>query len=163
MKFNGRVKSLGNTLMIEAPHNVCLPDGDYLIDIRETGKMKRSDRQNAMMWSIVNKICKKLDGNIYGSYDLYCQLLEMAGTTYYDYAIDDRALEDAKKLLKHVKVVHQDIQDGKITDYCWVFRGISEMDTHEASQLIDTVMMYASEVGVDVDDGYWKELLNGRT
>lgn len=159
MKFVGKVKTMGNMLMVEAPRYVSIPDGEYQLDIRDAKNLKRSDRQNSMMWGIVNQIAKKLDGNTSGAYGLYCQILEMSGIPYWEYRIDDRALDNAKKLLKHVKVVSQDIEGDRLMDNCWVFPGISEMTTGEASQLIDTVKWYASEVGIDVDEDYWKEML----
>lgn len=161
MRVVADCKSMGDTIIIKCPSRVRLDDGKYEVIIKDFSGMKRSERQNAMLWSIVNKICKKIDGNTEGNYDLYCQILEMSGAEYDDVKIKDVALERFKQLAKHVKVVSQE-QDGyELYDYCWVFKGISEMTSKEAGELIDTAMRYASEVGVDVDDEYWRELKNG--
>ena len=144
---------------MEAPHSVCLTDGEYNVEIKEMKGMKRSDRQNAMMWSIVNQICKKINGNIADSYELYCQLLEMSDAPRDDIKCKHEALDTVKVLMKHIKVVSQEIENGELWDYCWVFKGISEMDTKEANQLIDTVINYAYEVGIDIDENYWRKVL----
>ena len=159
MKFIAEVKQVGRTLVMDTPYNVNIQDGEYHIEIKELKKMKRSDRQNSMLWALVNQICKKLNGNIAESYELYCQILEMAGAHYDDIKCKHEALDTLKVLTKHVKVVSQEEEDGVLWDYCWVFKGISEMDTAEANALIDTALNYASEVGIDVDDGYWSRLL----
>lgn len=160
-KLIANVKTMGDVLVVQATHRVCIDDGQYLVTISDDLK-NRSDRQNALMWSIINKICIKLNGNTRDSYDLYCQILEMAGADYEEYACKHIALEDAKTLLKHVKVVAQEVRDGELWDFCWVFTGISSMTSKQANRLIEEVKNYAGEVGVDVDDEYWKGLLNER-
>ena len=159
MKFVATVKQVGRTLVVDAPYNINIEDGEYHLDIKSLKKMKRSDRQNSMLWALVNQICKKINGNIAESYDLYCQILEMAGAHYDDVKVKKEALDTLKALTKHVKVVSEEEENGETWCYCWIFRGISEMDTKEANLLIDTAMNYASEVGIDVDDGYWRRLL----
>lgn len=161
VKLIADVKVLDTTLMVQSPYKLNLEDGKYEIEIKELKNMKRSDQQNALMWSLVNKICKKLNGNIYDSYDVYCQILEMAGVHYDDVKIKHEALDNFKKLVKHCKVVATRNENGTLYDYCWVFRGISEMDSKEANQLIDTVIEYASKLGIDVDSDYMRSLLNG--
>jgi len=158
-KFIAEVKAMGDVMIVKSTHKVCMDDGQYLVTISDDLK-NRSDRQNAMMWSIINKICLKLNGNTHDSYDLYCQILEMAGAGYEDYACKHDALDSAKTLLKHVKVISQETRNGELWDFCWVFTGISSMTTKQANQLIEVVKNYAGEVGVDVDDDYLKGLLN---
>lgn len=68
----------------------------------------------------------------------------------------DKALPRFKELVKHVKVVNQYEDNGQLFDYCWVFKGISEMTTKEATELIEMAKQYANRVGVEVD--YWEEL-----
>lgn len=160
MKFFADVKVMGNTLMLQVNKKINLDDGRYEVDIKDFKGMKRSERQNSMLWGIINKICKKINGNTEDNYDLYCQLLEMAGAEYDDVKIKHIALPRLKELARHVKVVHQVEQNGELYDYCWIFKGISEMDTKHANDLIETTKMYANRVGVDVDEDYWKEILN---
>ena len=154
------LKSMGNALLLQSPYKLNLEDGTYQVSIKSLNEMKRSDKQNALMWSIVNKICKKLNGNTNDSYELYSQILEMANVSYTDIVINHEALETFKKMM-HIKVVSQKIVDGIQKDYCWVFKGISEMNVKEANELIDVVINYAGEVGIDVDENYWRDILNG--
>lgn len=161
MKFFADVKAIGNTLMLQTSKKISLEDGKYEVDIKNFKGMKRSDRQNAMLWSIINKISKKENGSIEGSYDIYNNLLQMCGATYDDVMIQKDALERFRTLVKHIKVVNEKQENGVTYCYCWVFKGISEMDTKQANALIETTKDYASRVGVDVNDDYWKGLLNG--
>lgn len=161
MKFFADIKVMGNTLMLQTSKKISLEDGKYEVDIKDFKGMKRSDRQNAMLWGIINKISKKENGNIVASYDIYNNLLQMCGASYNEVLIKKEALERFRTIVKHLKVVNETTDNGITYCYCWVFKGISEMDTKQANALIETTMKYASEVGVDVDDDYWKGLLNG--
>lgn len=156
MRVIADVKASGNVLIATTPYKLTIKDGKYEINIKPFEGLKRSQRQNAMMWGIVNKICKKINGNLEDNYELYNQLLEMAGVEYDNITILDKALPRFKELVKHVKVVNQYEDNGQLFDYCWVFKGISEMTTKEATELIEMAKQYANRVGVEID--YWEEL-----
>lgn len=153
------VKVMNNTMLCQTPFKLDIPDGKYKISLKDYNSLPKSTKQNALFWSIVEQICKKLNGNTMDKYDLYCQLLEMAGTPHDDILIFEDALERFREEIEHLKVV------GKTTNskgikccYCWVFKGLSQMDTKEANQLIDIAYRYASESGIEIEDWKWKAL-----
>lgn len=166
MKFIADCIKKNDLVILRPSQNIELQEGKYEVEIKTDKTLKRSDRQNAMMWSIINRICKHINGDIADSYELYCQILEMADAPSDTYKLKDISLESAKALLKHVKVISQEIDsNGEIWDTIWAFKGISQMNTKEASQLIETTKKYASEVGLIIDEGYWnllEELSNGQ-
>lgn len=156
MKLVGDVICKNNLLIVTSKHFVPIEDGEYELELKKPSS-KRSDRQNKYLWALVNDICKKQDGNIVNSYELYNQLLEMAGIEYDDYILKHDALESARSLLHHVKVVKQEVKNHTVWDYCWVFKGISKMTKEEANRLIDVAINYAAEVGIYTP--YWEDLL----
>lgn len=158
MRLIADVKASGNVLILTTPYKTSLEDGRYEIEIKDFKGLKRSQKQNAMLWSIINQICKHINGTLEDNYELYNQMLEMAGTSYDNVMILDKALPRFKELAKHVRVIDQVEKNGQLYDYCMVFKGVSEMTTKEASELIEVVKMYANRVGLKIDSWIWEEL-----
>ena len=152
-------KFIGNTAMVHAPAVFALEDGEYIISICRKDK-KRTLSQNRYFWALLGEICKKEDGNISGVEDLYTRLLEMAGAKYESMIIKHEALGRWKQLVRHVKVIKQQMVKNELYDTIYTFYGSSTFSTSEMAQLIDVTLKYASEVGVENVDNYWKELLN---
>lgn len=164
MKFIARTKVLGNVVAIEPTSravklNSLLEDTDYLVTLEKlTDKKARSIEQNKYLWKIIGEICLKEDGNRSRDYETYNNILQWAGTPYEDYYIVEYALDTFKSHYNHIKVIGRVNINGQVFIQIRAFKGISEMDTKEASQLIDKVKEYASKVGVKFDEDYWSEL-----
>ena len=62
--------------------------------------------------------------------------------------------------MRHVKVIKQQTINHEVYDTIWAFYGSSTFDTKEMSDLIETTLKYAEEVGVPDVNSYWKGLLN---
>lgn len=163
MKFTAKLKSMSGTIILQPTSRIkakLVDDKLYDIEINEFDeKHARSISQNNYMWKIINQICKKEDGNYENNYETYNNILQMAGTPYEEYYVKEEALESFKKRVSHLKEVQRVNINGELFVYCWVFKGISEMDTSEASKLIDAVKLYASKVGVNLDEEYLKGLI----
>lgn len=159
MKTIAETKFIGNQALICSPIPFNLEDGEYLVSI-EPKKKKRSLDQNRLFWKLVGEIAKKEDGDLRNVDDLYTYLLQMSGAKYEVFNVKHEALEGVKRIYKHVRVVKQKEVRGCLWDVCFVFYGSSTFDTKEMSQLIDTTLNYAMEIGVDNVNDYWKEVLN---
>ena len=133
-----------------------------MLSSRIRKKKKRSLEQNRMFWALLGEIAKKEDGNLRNIDELYTHLLMMAGAKYEVLNIKHDALQGLKSLIPHVKVVKQNIVNHVVWDVVYVFYGSSKFDTAEMSNLIDTTLNYASEVGVENVTNYWEELLNDK-
>ena len=157
MKTIATTKFIGNQAMLNAPVPFNLEDGEYLISI-EPKRRKRSLDQNRFFWALLGEISKKENGNLRDVDTLYLHLLEMAGAKYETLIIKHDALERFKSLVRHVKVVKQQIVNHEVYDTVYAFYGSSTMNTQEMTQLIDTTIDYAYEVGVENPE-YWKGAL----
>ena len=157
MKTIAETKFIGNQAMLSSPIPFNLEDGEYLVSIEPKSK-KRSLDQNRYFWALLGEIAKREDGNLRNVDELYLHLLEMSGAKYETLIIKHEALERFKSLVRHVKVVKQQIVNHEVYDTVYAFYGSSKLNTKEMSQLIDTAIDYAYEVGVEYPD-YWKGAL----
>lgn len=128
----------------------------YTLEIKKPSS-KRSLRQNAYLWSLINEISIVENGDISSAEDIYLMLLEMSGAKSSVITIKKEALNDFKKLVRHLKVLDETMYKG--IPYCTVqvFYGSSTFNSKEMTNLVDTALKYASEVGIE--DDYWRELL----
>lgn len=159
MRTIAETKFIGNQALISSPIPFDLEDGEYIVSI-EPKKKKRSLEQNRYFWMLLGEILKKEDGNLKNVDELYETLLIMAGAKYEVVNIKHEALEGLKQIVKHVKVVKQQVINHEVWDMVYVFYGSSKFNKSEMAQLIDTTLNYASEVGVTNIDNYWRDVLN---
>ena len=159
MKTIAEAKFIGNQALISSPIPFNIEDGEYIVSI-EPKKRKRSLEQNRLFWKLVGEIAKKEDGNLRNIDDLYTYLLQMAGAKYEVVNVKHEALNSLRSIFKHIRIVKQREVRGCLWDSCFVFYGSSTFNTKEMSQLIDTTLNYAQEVGVENVNEYWREVLN---
>ena len=159
MRTIAEAKFIGNQALVSAPVPFNLDDGEYLVSI-EPKKKKRSLDQNRYFWKLVGEIAKKENGDLSDVDTLYTNLLQMAGAKYESIIIKHEALERFKSLVRHVKIIKQQVINHELYDTVWAFYGSSQFDTSEMTQLIDTTLKYAEEAGVPDVNSYWKGLLN---
>ena len=158
MRTIAETKFIGNQALVSSPVPFQLEDGEYLVTI-EPKKKKRSLDQNRYFWALLGEICKKEDGDLRNIENLYTHLLQMSGAKYEVVIIKDEALDRFKSLVRHAKVVRQQVINHELFDIVYAFYGSSTFDTGEMTRLIDSTLRYASEVGVESVDNYWKGLL----
>lgn len=116
-------------------------------------KSSRSIEQNDMLWGIITQISDKVNGS-HREEDLiniYSMLLQRANIKR-EYI---RTLPQAENILKEsfravIEVPNsRKIENGKETAGYWVYYGSSKFDTKEMTELIDTALDLATEVGIE--------------
>lgn len=162
IKIVGDVKSIGSSIMIQASNLLKdIEDGKYTVELKKYRK-GRSLNQNAYFWKLVSEIAIKENGDLRDIDNLYSNLLKMSGAKYEVMYLKEDALESLKRneVIKHCLVVKRQVINNQAMVTALIFYGSSKFDTKEMSNLIDTTLKYASEVGVEHVDDYWKGLLN---
>lgn len=133
----------------------------YEVSIQEY-RSKRSLEQNSYMWLLISEIDKKLNGGRPNEpIDVYIQCLQRANAKYdFVYILHD-AVNELKKKFRAMEYIGNVEVNGVMLENWKLYYGSSTMNTKEMSSLIDCVLDYASEVGIDDIDNYWKEILKG--
>ena len=161
MKVIGDVKAIGSSIMVQADNLMSsIEDGKYTIEFKKYRKSRSLD-QNSYFWALVGEIAKKEDGDLRNKQTLYTHLLKMSGAKYEVIYTSEQALEDLMKfeIIRDCMIQKRSMVQNIPMVTAYIFYGSSQFDTKEMSDLIDTTLRYASEVGVENVDGYWRELL----
>lgn len=135
--------TFATTMLREVPKK-----GDY--EITEIGT-SRSLNQNAMLWGLINQICRVEDGDEKGRDEKYLQLLEMSGAKTTLVSMPVEAVEQFKALVRHIRVLDTYEEGEKQMATVEVFYGSSTFNTKEMTNLIDTTIWYASQLGIDTE------------
>lgn len=162
IKLIGDVKSIGNSIMIQAVNLLNnIEDGKYTIELKKYHK-GRSLNQNAYFWKLVSEIAIKENGCLSDIDSIYSNLLKLSGAKYEVLYMKEEAFESLKKneIIRHCLVVKRQVVNNQAMITALIFYGSSNFDTKEMSNLIDVTLKYASEIGVEHVDDYWKGLLN---
>lgn len=143
------LKALGNSVLIQTKHHIDIEDGEYEVEIRECGTRK-TNQQLRLMWKFICEIAYKINGNMAERENIYLQCLEMAGARTEVIQCRKDALDGLATFFRHYRII-----DEKDNDYIvQVYFGASEMNTKECANLIDTVIRYAEECGINTGDIY---------
>ena len=128
-----------------------LNDGVYSVDIRPISSA-RSYEQIKKLWATIDDISREEYGDISQSNNIYLQILQMAGIRTDRILIPEIAIDDLKKKAKAVNVVSRETvnhQPYALVNVC--FTGISEMTKAEVSEVIETAIRWASELGIETE------------
>ena len=161
MKVIGDVKAIGSSIMIQDDNHLSNQEGGkYTIEFKKYRKGRSLD-QKSYFWKLVGEIAKKEDGDLRNKDTLYLHLLKMAGAKYEVLYMQEQALEDLMKfgIIKDCLIHNRKVVQNIPMVTAFIFYGSSKFDTKEMSDLIDTTLRYASEVGVENVNDYWRELL----
>ena len=127
----------------------------YNVEFKEA-KSKRSDQQNKYMWALIKEIADHV-GEV-DTYELYLQFLEIANAKV-DYLVFDPTIVDkVRPYFRGMQFVRKVDVDGEIKHEYKVFLGSSHFDTKEMTQLIDVILNYAYEIGVNNYEYYYENL-----
>lgn len=161
MKLIADIKTIGNTFIAKTNNPINLEDGEYALEIKKIRKA-RSLSQNAYFWALLGEICKLEDGDLRDEDTLYSNLLSMAGAKYETIYIKEEALKELKEceIIRHFRVVDRAVVKHQVFATVQIFYGSSQFDTKQMSDLIDTTLRYAEQVGVPNVANYWKGVLN---
>lgn len=135
----------------------------YEVDIKEY-KSKRTLQQNSYLWALITEITKAQNGGIANQDNItatYCNLLEKANAKFEFILCSPDAIKEFKKRFRAIRINGTVIIKTVEYTQLQVFYGSSTMNTKEMSNLIDCVLDYAYEVGIEDIDNYWQEILKG--
>lgn len=135
----------------------------YEVDIKEY-KSKRTLQQNSYLWALITEITKAQNGGIANQDSItttYCNLLEKANAKFEFILCSPDAISEFKKRFRAIRINGTVVIKTVEYTQLQVFYGSSTMNTKEMSQLIDCVLDYAYEVGIEDIDNYWQEILKG--
>ena len=168
MKLHSRIKKLNeDAVVFEIKHFQKLWLEEYQnkdLTITISDKADRSNRQNALMWALIHDIDKEMNG--YSSKDgeesLYISLIEEANIKPEYMMMLPEAVERFAKTSGFRVVQEVDRRQYKDKEMAVVkcYPGSSKFDTAEMSDLIEAVLRYAAEVGINLKN--YEELKNGK-
>lgn len=132
-----------------------LKQGDYVVTIEKLTN-KRSLNQNSLLWKLIGEINEEINGVRSTAEDenIYCQVLQMASVKCDYFQCLPETVQRLKELYRVVEVYERSSQ----SVFCKCYIGISQMDTIQASAVIDQALRYADEVGINTD--YYRKELN---
>lgn len=130
------------------------PNKEYIMELKEI-KNHRTLQQNKYMWKLIHKIVECSEGET--EIDIYCKALEEANAKYiYLLGIRD-AENELRKNFRAVKVVRPTIENGKEYIVYKCFIGSSKMNTNEMTKLLEIVISWAEELGIEINEKYFAE------
>lgn len=126
---------------------------EYILELKEV-RSKRTLKQNKMLWSLIHQIAGHKDMN-QDDVEIYISALEDANAKYI-YLLGEREVEDElKKNFRAVKVVRPTFENGKEFIVYKCFIGSSKMDTKEMKKLLDIIISWAEELGIETNEKYF--------
>ena len=128
-------------------------DKEYSMEIKEV-RSHRTLQQNKYMWALIHEIAHHESMN-QSEVEVYTLALEEANAKYI-YLLGTPEVEDElKKNFRAVRVVRPTIENGKEFIVYKCFIGASKMDTKEMTKVVDIIIAWAEELGIETDEKYY--------
>ena len=128
-------------------------DKEYSMEIKEV-RSHRTLQQNKYMWALIHEIAHHESMN-QSEVEVYTLALEEANAKYI-YLLGTPEIEDElKKNFRAVRVVRPTIENGKEFIVYKCFIGTSKMDTKEMTKVVDIIIAWAEELGIETDEKYY--------
>jgi hypothetical protein len=128
---------------------------EYVFEIKEV-KSKRTIQQNKYMWALIHEIAHHESMN-QTEVEIYSLALEEANAKYI-YLLGTKDVEDElKKNFRAVRVVRPTVENGKEFIVYKCFVGTSKMDTKEMTKVLDIIVAWAEELGIETNEEYITE------
>ncbi len=128
-------------------------DKEYSMEIKEV-RSHRTLQQNKYMWALIHEIAHHESMN-QSEVEVYTLALEEANAKYI-YLLGTPEVEDElKKNFRAVRVVRPTIENGKEFIVYKCFIGTSKMDTKEMTKVVDIIIAWAKELGIETDEKYY--------
>ena len=128
---------------------------EYVFEIKEV-KSKRTIQQNKYMWALIHEIANHESMN-QTEVEIYSLALEEANAKYI-YLLGTKDVEDElKKNFRAVRVVRPTVENGKEFIVYKCFVGTSKMDTKEMTKVLDIIVAWAEELGIETNEEYITE------
>jgi len=131
------------------------PGKEYVIDVREA-KSKRSLQQNKYMWALIHQIAGH-ENIKQPEEEIYSLVLEEANAKYIYLLGTPEAEDELKKNFRAVRVVRPTVENGKEFIVYKCFIGTSKMTTTEMKEVLDIVVAWADELGIETDEEYYSK------
>ena len=128
-------------------------DKDYILELKEV-KSKRSLQQNKYMWALIHRIASHKDMN-QTEVEIYTSALEEANAKYIYLLGIAEAENELRKNFRAVKVVRPTYENGKEYIVYKCFIGSSKMNTDEMTKLLEIIIAWAEELGIETDEQYY--------
>lgn len=128
-------------------------DKEYEIEIKEW-KSSRTKRQNAYIWALIHELSKYWNED---DIDIYCKALQDVGAKYEDLVGTEEIEKSLRKSFRAVKIIRPFIQNGKKFYVYRCYLGSSKFNREEMGLLIDKIIEWASECGINTD--YYVEMM----
>ena len=128
-------------------------DKEYSMEIKEV-RSHRTLQQNKYMWALIHEIAHHESMN--QSEVEVCTLALEEANAKYIYLLGTPEVEDElKKNFRAVRVVRPTIENGKEFIVYKCFIGTSKMDTKEMTKVVDIIIAWAEELGIETDEKYY--------
>lgn len=131
------------------------PNKEYVLELKEV-RSKRSLQQNKFMWALIHQIADHKDMNM-KEIEIYTSALEEANAKYIYLMGIKEAEDELRKNFRAVKVVRPTYENGKEYIVYKCFVGSSKLDTKEMNKLLDIIISWAEELGIETDEEYYSK------
>lgn len=128
-------------------------DKEYSMEIKEV-RSHRTLQQNKYMWALIHEIAHHESMN-QSEVEVYTLALEEANAKYIYLLGTPEVEEELKKNFRAVRVVRPTIENGKEFIVYKCFIGTSKMDTKEMTKVVDIIIAWAEELGIETDEKYY--------
>ena len=130
-------------------------DKEYMLEMREV-RSKRTIQQNKYMWALIREIANN-ETIKQNEAEIYSLALEEADAKYI-YLLGVPEVEDElKKNFRAVRVVRTTVENGKEFIVYKCFIGTSKMDTKEMTRVLEIIIAWAKELGIETNEEYFAE------
>lgn len=124
-------------------------DRTYIMDLAET-KAKRTDPQNKLLWALLEKLSKGINGNrvhFRDTWKLYIDMLRKYGTSV-KVAVVPEARRDLARTFRSVLLLGHQEENGRVLDICECIIGSSKYTTREFSVLVEGILDELAALGI---------------
>lgn len=126
---------------------------EYSLELKEV-KSKRTLQQNKYMWALIHSIAHHESMN-QNEIEIYSLALEEANSKYIYLMGTPEAEDELRKNFRAVRVVRPTVENGKEFIVYKCFIGTSKMDTKEMKKVLDIIIAWAEELGIETNEEYY--------
>ena len=126
---------------------------EYSLELKEV-KSKRTLQQNKYMWALIHSIAHHENMN-QNEVEIYSLALEEANSKYIYLMGTPEAEDELRKNFRAVRVVRPTVENGKEFIVYKCFIGTSKMDTKEMKKVLDIIIAWAEELGIETNEEYY--------
>ena len=126
---------------------------EYVLELKEI-RSKRTLQQNKYMWALILKIADHDTQNM-SEIEIYSLALEQANAKYIYLLGISEAEDELRKNFRAVRVVRPTYENGKEYIVYKCFVGSSKLNTKEMKKLLDIIIAWANELGIETNEKYY--------